>query len=102
MARIIPVAYSPLNASTPSTPSTSWANTMPTRLIVTPPAAELPAEIVYGAPDPAIAAPRPTISTTASSAHHQVERSARSLVHSERTTRTWVTGPATVAGAGAP
>ena len=29
-----------------------------------------------------------------------VERSARSLVHSARTTRTWVTGPATVAGAG--
>ena len=102
VARIIPVAYSPLNASTPSTPSTSWANKMPTRLTVTPPAAELPAEIWYGVPDPAIAAPRPTISTTAISAHHQVERSARSLVHSARTTRTWVTGPATVAGAGAP
>ena len=28
--------------------------------------------------------------------------SARSFVHSARTTRTWVTGPATVAGAGAP
>ena len=66
-----------------------------------PAAAELPAEILYGAPDPAIAAPRPTISTTAISAHHQVVRSARSLVHSARTTRTWVTGPATVAGAGA-
>src|SRR5271169_3128247 len=102
VARIIPVAYSPLNSSMPSTPSTSWANRMPTRLIVTPPAAELPAEILYGAPDPAIAAPRPTISTTAISAHHQVERSARTLVHSARTTRTWVTGPATVAGAGAP
>ena len=37
VARIIPVAYSPLNASTPSTPSTSWANTMPTRLTDTPP-----------------------------------------------------------------
>src|SRR5271157_5238503 len=74
---------------------------MPTRLIVTPPAAELPAEILYGAPDPAIAAPRPMIRTTALSPHHQVERSARSLVHSARTTRTWVTGPATVAGAGA-
>src|ERR1017187_4466048 len=102
VARIIPVAYSPLNNSTPSTPTTSWAITTPTRLSVTPPAAELPAEILYGAPDPVIAAPRPTISTTARSAHHQVERSARSFTHSERTTRTWVTGPATVAGAGAP
>src|SRR5580692_12889372 len=101
VARIIPVAYSPLNASTPSMPRTSWANKMPTRLIVTPPAAELLAEILYGAPDPPIAAPRPTISTTAVSAHHQVERSARSLVHSARTTRTWVTGPATVTGTGA-
>ena len=97
-----PVPYSPLNASTPSTPSTSCANNRPSRLADTPAAAELPAEIVYGAPDPAIAAPRPTISTTAISVHHQVERSARSLVHSDRTTRTWVTGPATVAGAGRP
>ena len=65
-----------------------------------PPAAEFPAETWYGVPEPAIAAPRPTIRTTAVSAHHQVERSARSFVHSARTTRTWVTGPATVAGAG--
>ena len=78
VARIIPVPYSPLNASTPSTPITSCANNRPSRLADTPAAAELPAEIVYGAPDPAIAAPRPTISTTALSAHHQVERSARS------------------------
>ena len=101
MARIIPVAYSPLKASTPSTLSTSWAITTPARLTATPPAAELPAEIVYGGPDPVIAAPTPTMSTTASSAQYQVERSARSFTHSERTTRTWVTRPATVAGAGA-
>jgi hypothetical protein len=80
---------------------TNWAITTPARLTATPPAAELPAEI-YGAPDPAIAAPRPTISTTARSPHHQVECSARSLIHSVQTTRTWVTGPATVAGAGDP
>ena len=97
-----PVPYSPLNASTPSTPSTSCANNRPSRLADTPAAAELPAETLYGAPDPAIAALRPTISTTAASAHHQVERSARSLVHSARITRICVTGPATVAGAGAP
>src|SRR5580693_8297419 len=101
VARIIPVPYSPLNASTPTTPITSWANTTPIRITDTPLAAVLPGEILYGVPDPAIAAPRPTISTTAASAHHRVERSACNLVHSARTTRTWVTGPATVAGAGA-
>ncbi len=37
----------------------------------------------------------------ATSVHHRVERSASSLVHSARTTRIWVTGPATVAGTGA-
>src|ERR1700691_3439321 len=101
VARIIPVPYSPLNASTPTTPITSWANTTPIRATDTPLAAVLPGEILYGVPDPAIAAPRPTISTAATSAHHRVERSACSLVHSARTTRTWVTGPATVTGVGA-
>src|SRR5580658_177925 len=100
VARIIPVPYSPLNASTPTTPTTSWANSRPSRAAEIPLAAELAAETWYGVPDPAIAAPRPTISTTAASVHHRVERSARSLVHSARTTRAWVTGPATVAGAG--
>ena len=61
------------------------------RLTDTPPAAELAAETWYGVPDPAIAAPSPVISTTATRAHHQVERSARSLAaHWARTTRTWV------------
>src|SRR5205807_4964667 len=92
---------SPLNVSTPTTPTTSCANKTPSRAADTPVAAELPAETWYGVPEPAIAAPRPTISTTALSPHHQVELSARSFVHSARTTRTWVTGPATVAGAGA-
>jgi NAD(P)-dependent dehydrogenase (short-subunit alcohol dehydrogenase family) len=80
----------------------SCANKTPSRAADTPVAAELPAETRYGAPEPAIAAPRPTISTTPLRPHHQVERSARSLVHSARTTRTWVTGPATVAGAADP
>jgi hypothetical protein len=102
VARIIPVPYSPLNASTPTTPITSWANSRPSRLADTPFAAELAAETWYAVPEPAIAAPRPTIRTTAASPHHRVERSARSLAHSARTTRTWVTGPAIVAGTGAP
>src|ERR1022692_2517970 len=101
VARIIPVPYSPLNASTPTTQTTSCANKTPSRPFDTPTAAELPAETWYGVPEAAIAAPRPTISTMALSPHHRVERSARSLVHSARTTRTWVTGPATLAGAGA-
>src|ERR1700722_16287836 len=100
VARIIPVPYSPLNASTPTTPTTSWANNTPSRATDTPLAAVLPAETWYAVPDPATAAPRPTISTPAVSTHHRVVRSARGLVHSARTTRTWVTGPATVAGAG--
>src|ERR1700729_3832785 len=100
VARIIPVPYSPLNASTPTTPTTSWANITPSRATDTPLAAVLAAETWYAVPDPAIAVPRPTISTAAVSTHHRVERSARSLVHSARTTRTWVTGPAAVAGAG--
>src|ERR1700733_5686963 len=101
VARIIPVPYSPLNASTPTTPSTSCANSTPSRATDTPAAAVLPGETWYGVPEPAIMVPRPTISTTAVSVHHRVERSARSLVHSARMTRTWVTGPATVTGTGA-
>src|ERR1700733_2067144 len=101
VARIIPVPYSPLNASTPTTPSTSWANNTPSRATDTPFAAESPGETWYAVPDPAIRAPRPTMRTAAVSVHHRVERSARSLVHSARTTRTWVTGPATVTGVGA-
>src|ERR1700678_3434783 len=101
VARIIPVPYSPLNASTPTTPTTSCANSRPSRADDTAVVAGLAAETRYGVPDPAIAAPRPTISTTALRPHHRVERSARSLVHSARITRAWVTGPATVVGAGA-
>src|SRR5579862_6397680 len=44
VARIIPVPYSPLNASTPTTPTTSWANSRPSRLADTPFAAESAAE----------------------------------------------------------
>src|SRR3984885_13306266 len=100
VARIIPVPYSPLNASTPTRPTTSWANSRPSRTDDTAVVAGLPAETWYGVPDPAIAAPKPTISTTAARPHHRVERSARSLVHSARTTRAWVTDPVTVVGAG--
>src|ERR1700735_4428756 len=57
VARIIPVPYSPLNASTPTTPITSAANNTPIRATDTPAAAVLPAETWYGVPEPAIAAP---------------------------------------------
>ena len=46
-----------------------------------------------------VAAPIPTVSTMEAAIVHHDERSERSLVHSERITRSWVTGPATVAGA---
>src|ERR1039457_1325902 len=104
-ARIIPVPYSPLNISTPSTLITSWASRMPYRLTDTAAAAGSAGETPFGLADAAIAAPTPTIRPIAVSAQYQVERSARSFVHSERMTRTWVTGPATassaMAGAGA-
>src|ERR1700683_166194 len=48
VARIIPVPYSPLNASTPTTPSTSWANNTPSRAVDMPAAAELAAVTWYG------------------------------------------------------
>src|SRR6202050_4818535 len=101
VARIIPVPYSPLNASTPTTPRTSWANSTPSSAVDIPAAAVLAADTWDAVPDPAIRAPRPTISTAVISVHHRVERSARNFVHSARMTRTCVTGPATVAGAGA-
>ena len=68
---------------------------MPNRLTDTAVTAGCAAETRYGFPA-ANPAPTPTISTTATSALYQVERSARSFVHSERMTRTWVTGRATV------
>src|ERR1022692_218271 len=97
-ARIIPVPYSLLNTSTPSTPITSWAIRMPNRLTDTAVTAGCAAETRYGFPA-ANPAPIPTIAKTVTSALYQVERSPRSFVHSERTTRAWVTGRATVTGA---
>src|SRR5450755_3761618 len=97
-ARIIPVPYSLLNTSTPSTPITSWAIRTPNRLTDTAAAAGCAAVTRYGFPA-ANPAPTPTISMAAASALYQVERSPRSFVHSERTTCAWVTGRATVIGA---
>ena len=97
-ARIIPVPYSPLNTSTPSTPITSWAIRMPNRLTDTAVTAGWAAETRYGLPA-ANPAPTPTISTTVASALYQVERSPRSFAHSERITRARVTGRAAVGGA---
>src|ERR1022692_2349336 len=77
-ARIIPVPYSPLNASTPSTPSTSWASRMPYRLTDTAVTAGCPGETRDGLPAPSTG-PMPEMSTNAARAQNQVEGSARSL-----------------------
>jgi hypothetical protein len=63
VARIMPVPYSPLNASTPITPSSTWANKRPSRASEIAAAAVLAAVTLYGVPPSAIAAPRPTIRT---------------------------------------
>src|SRR5450432_2318221 len=73
-ARIIPEPYSPLNVSTPSAPTTSWANRTPSRLTDTAVAAGNCGDTLCLVPEPAIATPRPTISTTAISTQYQVDR----------------------------
>ena len=95
-ARIIPVPYSLLNTSTPSTPSTSWATRMPDEQADRPPSRR-DAQRDGTAFRPRTRRRYRRSAATATSALYQVERSARSFVHSERTTRTWVTGRATVA-----
>jgi hypothetical protein len=103
-ARIIPVLYSPLISSTPRTPIASCANSMPFRLV------EIGLKLARSAglkvwywlaETPENSAPMPIESTTAASSVQTVERSDRNLIHSDSTTRAWVTrnacGP--VAGA---
>ena len=94
VARIIPVAYSPVMNRTPSTPIASWARKMPARLrVVGSNLAASPgscggqcATVTEGT---RTASPR--MKTTAASREKTVERSERSLVHSESRTRACVT-----------
>ena len=88
--RIIPVLYSPLISSTPSTPIASWENRMPFRLVVIGLKLALSAALkvwYWLAVTAVISAPIPMVSTTAVSSVHIVERSDRNLVHSDSRTR---------------
>src|ERR1700745_3597429 len=92
--RIIPVLYSPLINSTPSTPKATTAKMTPFRLVVTGLKAALATAVnvwYWLAVTPENSAPRPIISATAASRVHMVDRKERNFVNSERSTRPWVT-----------
>src|SRR5580704_13226311 len=103
--RIIPVLYSPLISSTPSTPKATTAKMTPVRLVVTGLKLARSAALnvwYWLAVTAENSAPMPIISTTAASRVHMVDRRERNLVSSESSTRPWVTFSAgTPAGAGA-
>ena len=92
--RIMPVEYSPVITSTPSTPIASCAMCQPPRLAST----GLKVARSWGSSGPVRhlharrrrcrGRPSPT---TATSSEQRVERRIQSFVHSERTTRAWVT-----------
>ena len=92
--RIIPVLYSPLIISTPSTPKATTANIMPLRLVLTglKLARSAGPKVWYWlAVTAENSALMPIISTTATSRVQTVERTVRNLVNSETSTRAWVT-----------
>ena len=92
--RIMPVVYSPLISSTPSTPKATTAKTVPCRLVAAGLKAALSAALkvwYWLAVTAENSAPMPIISATAVSRVYMVDRSDRNLVNSESSTRAWVT-----------
>ena len=95
VARIIPVAYSPVMSRTPRTPIASWARKIPASARVvgsnaaaSPGSARRPVRDGHRRDEDGR---NPTMKTMAASSEKTVDRSDRSLVHSDRTTRAWVT-----------
>src|SRR6476620_9538807 len=94
VARIMPVAYSPVTNRTPRTPIASCAKKIPARLreVGSKPRASWGSRggqcdtVTVGT-----RTDRPTMNTTAASRENTVERRDRSFVHSDRTTRACVT-----------
>ena len=87
--RMVPVPYSALITSTPSTPMTSWLKNSPVRLIrvgsnVNRSTSDNECQLF----DRAMIAmmPIPTVMTAMAPRLHIVERTVRSLTHSERST----------------
>src|SRR4029450_3279322 len=89
LVRIRPVAYSPATSSTPRTPTAIAASWTPVRLTA------VGSKAAGSAGGRATRSrqyrtPKPTIETTVTSSDQAVEGSERSLVHSEWTTRAWL------------
>jgi hypothetical protein len=84
---MVPVPYSALITSTPSTPIASWQNNSAVRLVlVGSKVARLPGDIVaqWARVSAVARALIPIPMTTVMPSVHMVERTVRSLVHSER------------------
>src|ERR1700730_10478729 len=96
LARIIPVEYSPVITSTPSTPIASCERLTPARAMSSGWRSACSCGLIEPQCDD-VSAPkrhgRPIVNSTATKKHQRVERSERSLVHSETMTRAWVTFP---------
>jgi hypothetical protein len=92
--RIIPVPYSPDTSRTARVPRASWAKIVPIppRLATSAGTAE---DVFSAAATAEMATPIPTIRAVEVAIVHQDERNERNFVHSERTRRGAVTGPAT-------
>ena len=90
----MPVPYSPLIVRTPSTPKAMTAKVVPARLteIGSNEAICAGLNVWYWLAFTAeTSAPIPIMSTSAVSRSHTVDRRERNFVHSERSTRSWVT-----------
>src|ERR1700733_12656822 len=88
-ARIMPVLYSLLISSTPSTPKATTAKLMPSRLVLTGLKAALSAALnvwYWLAVTAENSAPMPMVRATAASRVYRVDRSERNFIHSERIT----------------
>ena len=88
----MPLWYSPVNTMTPSTRSASWLSTLPYSVLLANAAGEagLP-----DAPPGDTKTATPTVRMTVVDSSHQVERTERNFVHSERSTPVMVRFPAT-------
>jgi hypothetical protein len=94
VARIIPVAYSPLIAITPATPIASWAKCRPasvTSSTVSSARRSAPIVAQLSTSAHAISTAKAIIPANAAANVSAIERSEISLIHSERSTRACVT-----------
>ena len=89
VARMLPDPYSALTVSPPSTPMASWPKSKPVRLTLVgsnSTRSTIPPWRHCDACEEVARIPMPRAATMVASTHHAVERTVRSLVHSDRTT----------------